>query len=54
MEAGALLVFYFWSKIHEQAMKCEQVHYRDAKAYNYFATNPGVFSDHFTQTALNL
>jgi len=43
MEAGASLQCCFWPKIHEQAMKCEQVHYRGAKAMNCFATNPGVF-----------
>ena len=43
MEAGASLQYCFWPKIREQAMKCEQVHYRRAKAMNCFFTNPGVF-----------
>ena len=43
MEAGASLQYCFWPKIHEQAMKCEQVHYRGAKAMYYFSTNPGIF-----------
>ena len=33
----------FGQKFHEQAMKCEQVHYRGAKAMNCFSKNPGVF-----------
>ena len=43
MEAGAALQYCSWPKIHEQAMKCEQVHYRGTKAMNCFSTNPGVF-----------
>ena len=39
METGASLQYCFWPKIHEQAMKCEQVHYRGAKAMNCFSTN---------------
>ena len=54
MEAGASLQYGFWPKIHEQAMKCEQVHYRGAKAMNCFSKNPGVFFYCFTQTTLNL
>ena len=43
MEAGASLQYYFWPKIHEQAMKCEQVQYCGARAMKCFSTNPGVF-----------
>ena len=39
MEAGASLQYFFWIKIHEQAMKCEQVSYRGAKAMNCFSKN---------------
>ena len=35
MEAGASLQYCFWPKSYEQAMKCEQVHYRDAKATRF-------------------
>ena len=34
-----IVTVFFWPKIHEQAMKCEQVNYRGAKAMNYFSTN---------------
>ena len=37
MEAGTSLQYCFWPKIHEQAMKCEQVHYHGAKAMNCFS-----------------
>jgi len=43
METGVSLQFYFWLKIHDQTMKCEQVYYRGAKAMNYFATNSMVY-----------
>ena len=43
MEAGASLQYCFRPKIHEQAMKCEQVHYRGGKVMNCFSINPGIF-----------
>ena len=43
MEAGASFQYCSWPKIHAQAMKCQQVHYRGAKAMKCFSTNPSVF-----------
>jgi len=43
MKAVTSLQYCFRSEIHEQAMKCWQVHYHSAKAMNYFFTNLSVF-----------
>lgn len=35
-------MFRFWPKIHEQAVNCEQLHYRSVITMYCLVTNPGV------------